>query len=690
MPRAAKNSSIGRAALSAPYPLPIIVTRSHSHHAPPPPPAPTDTLPAPQASGSGFPTVNHNWRDLPPAIPPIPYPQRDPSRPSRPRYSWRIKLRGMIMSGLEGESSQGRDVELESVTDGPDLELIKRFGNWSLTEEKEQDKSATTNLLQTAFETSIPASYIESRVNYYPFILPHLAGKSSQGSSMLLPPPNLDAPITPFTPGNINSMSGISPSGSLGDTSDVDDSDFVPDVTDVSSWISGSEDDGEDEEMTPHASPRSEILETPETPRVANQVLTNFTPGYLSSLSSQHVPSSFLRSTAQGYESEASSTRTTITRIPRSKFTRERRHMYTSEGYVRKGKARATDEAVPALLELSRPFHSNFDSGFHIGLEEQPLTNSWIYGGNGNGNDGFSLAPIAEEELEHEWSPEPMSIDPRSATRPPPDWAALNIDRETRHHPLPSPVPGLTRGLRLPSAPAHRNAAFPIDKACHNFLLARKVHALKRRETMMRRAQQLVRQAQEEYARSMRVETTQYPQTQKQTQSRRVEPSLYAQSMRPEPSPMDVDDGYFAIQQQHITKSPQPPSLSSNRYHRPPQPPRKRPRIESDSDHTGTSPLTGLTRIQESELEPYYLPHRLEIPSPLPAATTRKQQSTYELMLAIAERKEDEARLLREMVYEEGEERATTKRRRRHDTVRMSVDKPIRHGTAKRIKSERI
>ena len=75
---------------------------------------------------------------------------------------------------------------------------------------------------------------------------------------------------------------------------------------------------------------------------------------------------------------------------------------------------------------------------------------------------GNSLTPIAEE----------------------PGSSSMMRGFETSHGGV-SAVHGLSRGLQLPSAPPTRPPVFlPFAKACHNFLLARRVRASKRRRLL--------------------------------------------------------------------------------------------------------------------------------------------------------------------------------------------------------------
>ncbi len=126
------------------------------------------------------------------------------------------------------------------------------------------------------------------------------------------------------------------------------------------------------------------------------------------------------------------------------------------------------------------------------------------------GHTSASYRP--ETPVESPWTAVPMSIDPRSGDSRHPSWpqpltarengrsttpggpsrllpiveessSTLTNDKVPR--PVHSPIPGLTRGLQLPSAPPSRPPVIlPIAKACHNFLLARRVQSAKRRRLL--------------------------------------------------------------------------------------------------------------------------------------------------------------------------------------------------------------
>ena len=133
MPKATADFRAVRAVLSAPDPLPNIITRSAPSPSPEPIPAPLPVGPPPatdaqpiDAAYHGFPIFNARWRELPPAIPPIPYPTGAGGKKRR----WRVKLNRV--SKKEGESSE---IELRSVVEGGpsrELEITRRMSEVSL------------------------------------------------------------------------------------------------------------------------------------------------------------------------------------------------------------------------------------------------------------------------------------------------------------------------------------------------------------------------------------------------------------------------------------------------------------------------------------------------------------------------------------------------------------------------------
>lgn len=103
MPKASSDYRAARAVLSAPYPLPVVITRNAPARSPSSPPE-TPQLPASTLYGAqlyhGFPAYNTRWRELPPAVPPVPYP---PSEIPRKR-NWTVKLQRQVKA--TGERSE--------------------------------------------------------------------------------------------------------------------------------------------------------------------------------------------------------------------------------------------------------------------------------------------------------------------------------------------------------------------------------------------------------------------------------------------------------------------------------------------------------------------------------------------------------------------------------------------------------
>lgn len=89
-----------------------------------------------------------------------------------------------------------------------------------------------------------------------------------------------------------------------------------------------------------------------------------------------------------------------------------------------------------------------------------------------------------------------QSLDQRAPSRPGPvsNVASRIIESMFPHAapPLVSPVPPTTRGLRLPSAPDARQNRIPVAKACHNYLLARKVYSAKKKRMIKEHEQRVV------------------------------------------------------------------------------------------------------------------------------------------------------------------------------------------------------
>lgn len=118
MPKATSDFRAARAVLSAPYPLPVVITRNAPSDSSIPIPSIDQytSAPVPQPLGSyhGFPVFNHGWHDLPPAIPPVPYPTEE--KPKRTNRTVTLKRE----EKREGASSE---VELMSIDGPPSKEL---------------------------------------------------------------------------------------------------------------------------------------------------------------------------------------------------------------------------------------------------------------------------------------------------------------------------------------------------------------------------------------------------------------------------------------------------------------------------------------------------------------------------------------------------------------------------------------
>lgn len=141
MPRATPDYRAARAVLAAPYPLPVVFTR----HTRPQVQPDQETIPGGHdASGNvglsllarndtahGFPAYNTHWRELPPAIPPIPYPPKDAEASCGQPTKRRINL---TKHGRKGSGANG-DYELMSgIEEEPSRELrnAREIGAWSL------------------------------------------------------------------------------------------------------------------------------------------------------------------------------------------------------------------------------------------------------------------------------------------------------------------------------------------------------------------------------------------------------------------------------------------------------------------------------------------------------------------------------------------------------------------------------
>ena len=128
MPKASADFRAVRAVLSAPYPLPIVITRNAPPGlAPASTPLPQTPAPGPQPAGSyhGFPVFNLQWRDLPPAIPPVPYPSEE--KPSR---KWKVKLKR-----VKTRDNESSDIELLSTVESrhsKELQIIRQLGDVKL------------------------------------------------------------------------------------------------------------------------------------------------------------------------------------------------------------------------------------------------------------------------------------------------------------------------------------------------------------------------------------------------------------------------------------------------------------------------------------------------------------------------------------------------------------------------------
>lgn len=141
MPRATPDYRAARAVLAAPYPLPVVFTRQTRPEALPD----QETIPGDHdASGNGglallarndtahgFPAYNTHWRELPPAIPPIPYPPKDAEAPQGDPKKRRIKLtkHGRKPSGTNGECELMSGIEEEP---SRELRNAREIGAWSL------------------------------------------------------------------------------------------------------------------------------------------------------------------------------------------------------------------------------------------------------------------------------------------------------------------------------------------------------------------------------------------------------------------------------------------------------------------------------------------------------------------------------------------------------------------------------
>lgn len=137
MPRATPDYRAARAVLAAPYPLPVVFTR-HTRSDPPSDQAAQEvsldgvpSLLAGNNTAHCFPAYNTHWRELPPAIPPIPYPPKGDEAACGHREKRRMSLagHGQKKSGANGEYELMSGIEEE-----PSRELLnaREIGAWSL------------------------------------------------------------------------------------------------------------------------------------------------------------------------------------------------------------------------------------------------------------------------------------------------------------------------------------------------------------------------------------------------------------------------------------------------------------------------------------------------------------------------------------------------------------------------------
>ena len=201
----------------------------------------------------------------------------------------------------------------------------------------------------------------------------------------------------------------------------------------------------------------------------------------------------------------------TITRIPRNRYSRAKRDEPISRRLsyqnIDKGKGKE------ALFPDPGPTHMpSFAMGSHMLHQPTPRTFA---------TSRFIEPPYAPEPIERQWTPTPMSIDPRSADFRHASWprplipygnhpyqawpvqgaftSLMDIQEEPGPShpfiPLRATTPYPSTSLHLPSAPPNRGPAIvPIAKACHNFLLARRVQSAKRRRLAAEHHRQITEQ----------------------------------------------------------------------------------------------------------------------------------------------------------------------------------------------------
>ena len=236
MPRTRSDYRAARAVLSAPYPLPVVITRNAPPRAPNPAASQTNQIltepPAASSTYHGFSIFNERWRDLPPAIPPIPYPPQDTLR----TRTWKVKLRRPTKP--EGEESEME--VMSGIEEGRSaaLDITRTFGECSfrvpsvshnlstcwvhaLTEKK---LSATPqhNLLTSVFESKIPRTLFDQPTPQ-PLFQPHISTRQPlstpidrsappsrpvAGPSRSRNPPR-SSPIPPSSAGSSDSDVGI-------------------------------------------------------------------------------------------------------------------------------------------------------------------------------------------------------------------------------------------------------------------------------------------------------------------------------------------------------------------------------------------------------------------------------------------------------------------------------------------------
>ncbi|ORX38314.1 hypothetical protein BD324DRAFT_680061 [Kockovaella imperatae] len=553
MPREKVDYRAARAVLSAPYPLPVIITRSRAAASAPPPSGPPledqgpvdnassiseiipDPPPTPTTGGlaaqHGFP-YNSKWKSIPPAFPPIPYPPKADSTADGTKSTLKLKKQSSkngtheeaeMMSGIE-EGTSGEKNVLHGLTN-----LSEAIGSVP-----PPVMVPSTGLLSSAFETNLSVSFLSKTPSPPTAVI-------DKGKTPMRPPvTGLGAFRLPVDSGidNVSHQATCDANTVKPGPAQLDRAWSPTSVSSgIRSWSAELEADEED---------ASDVTESPATHRLITPAdarerrpLRFFGETHLAPFT--YDPS--------GFESDADSVRT-VTRIPRGKYKCGQQDGPDLED--RTPHVRPKGVSI-ARLRPSSPVNATVLGAFTKRRRDGSLTptpqgsSKQAYLGGRSPtptqapfeaiSSGFQrLHPtVSSQDVPPSLpSPVPMSVDPRSADFRGQDhsWPShgiqspLDFGHRQQHsvypdsqsyqtfprsyppgfRPLPFNVDAFrppiryssAESLRLPSAPPSRPGALPTAKACHNFLLQRKVHAANRRHLLSEYNRRTFAQAQRE------------------------------------------------------------------------------------------------------------------------------------------------------------------------------------------------